>query len=537
MRIRQRLPRSQLIDGTGVLVHPGWLLLGLCLAAAAKAIEPPFELFYPPTAAPFGAGWSLARYIASGWAVILVLFMLAGGILGDIYGRRRMLLWGLALMLLANVLLLFSPGTLWHVLWRILAHISAGVVLPLTLAPIYIFFEGRQRAIAFAIYLSTTALASLLSIYQGRFIVQYLDWHAVYLIPSLLTVVAFVSVRRSLPESRAADPRLMDAILYSGWTILILGVIFGIFELSLVRHWVTSVAVIMGFALAAGLGLIFWWRRVTRGDPLRTTSIHTRHITLLLLCGVILQIALFGFNSLTYSYYRVGLNLGFLQTLLKMSPMLFGMLTVIYLVARHWAKQQVRLILAIGFFLIVMSITSMALFARMPYWMQIFPLVVFGLSIIGTKTIWTNAFFQILIDRYIGLNAGMNSAALIVGSALGGVLSTELLARFGQSAFVRQSTSLTLSEAELISIFKNITAAIIAKEEAGIKDLALAISDELYASYQQAYITGYAAAIMVIAVICLLTALLIFLGIRASLKYSPTDTPLNEDFTDLPAVP
>ena len=145
MKLRKRTPTSQLVDDTGTLVNPGWLLAGLCLAGAAKAIEPPLEVFYPPNAIPFGPGWSLAHFLSSSHAVILVLFMLAGGTLGDLYGRRKVLLWGILTMLVANLLLLLSLNTLWHVIWRTLAIFSAGVVLPLTLAPIYVFFEGRQR--------------------------------------------------------------------------------------------------------------------------------------------------------------------------------------------------------------------------------------------------------------------------------------------------------------------------------------------------------------------------------------------------------
>lgn len=84
MKIRKRIPSSQLINDSGGLVRPVWLLAGLCLAGAAEAIGPPFEVFYPPSAEPFGAGWSLARFLASSWAAVLVFFMLGGGILGEL---------------------------------------------------------------------------------------------------------------------------------------------------------------------------------------------------------------------------------------------------------------------------------------------------------------------------------------------------------------------------------------------------------------------------------------------------------------------
>ncbi|MFN2196796.1 MAG: hypothetical protein ACK2UW_11805, partial [Anaerolineales bacterium] len=417
----------------------------------------------------------------------------------------------------------------WHVFWRVPENISAGIVLPLALAPLYIFFAGRQRAIAFAIYITVVALGEVLSIYQGRWFAQFLDWRGAYLVPTMTTAIALMIVRRSLPESRTSNPHLIQAVFYAGWAILVLGVTYAVFEFFLGSEWLDVVLVINGIMLAAGLGLILWWRRKTQGDTLRKRANHIRHVILLILSGAIVQITFLSFYSLTYSYYRVAQNLDFLQTLLSMSPMFLGILATIFLVFRLWAHQSIRQMITIGFLVVAFSLTVMAIVARQPYWLQILPLAVFGISIIATKTIWTNAFFQILIDRYIGLNAGINTATLLVGGALGGVLSTELLARFGQSAFVRQATSLTLSERALKSLYDNLSAAISAGENLGVKNLALTIGGEFYAQYQRAYITGYGLTILVLALLCFLTALLIYRGIRRSLIYKPEDAPLDDE--------
>lgn len=532
MKIRQKIPTSQLIDDSGVLVRPGWMLAGLCLVGMAKAIEPPFEVFYSPTAAPFGAGWSLARFLSSSWAVFTVLFMLGGGILGDIYGRRRVLLWGLGVMLITNIALLLVPNTLWHVVWRILALISAGVVLPLTLAPLYIFFEGRQRAVAFAIYLSIVALTGLLSIYHGRLFVKFFDWRGAYLAPSMITLLAIFTIYRSLPESRTLNPKYLQAIFYAAWAIFIFGTLYAIFELILGRRYLTIVLIIVGIEFAVGLGLIFWWKRKEKDNSFRKRSSHIRHIIVLVFCGMIAQIALIGFYSLTYSYYRVAQNLSLVQTLLNMGPMILGMLVSAILIARVWANQQIRRVIVIGFIVVAIVIASMAAVANQPYWLQILPLALFGISIIATKTIWTNAFFQILIDRYIGLNAGVNSATLLVGSALGGVLTTELLAYFGQNAFVRQPASLTLSEGAARILYDNLSAMISSGEEAGLDNLALTVSSKFYTWYQDAYITGYAVTILVIALLLLAAALIVYWGFRATLIYDPGDLPLVKESDD-----
>jgi MFS family permease len=528
MRLRKKIPPSQLIDDAGVLVRPGWLLAGLCLAGAAKAFEPSFEIFYPPSAAPFGAGWSLARFLASSWAVILVLFMLAGGTLGDMVGRRKVLLWGLGIMVFTNILLLLSPNTLWHVLWRIPANISTGLILPLTLAPLYIFFDGRQRVIAFAVYIITIGSVGLLSDHLGRLITQSLDWRNVYFLPGLIAITAFFLVRRSLPESRTANPRLIDTILYSSWTILLLGIIYAILELVLGREWIVSVFIIVSVVIAVGLGTLIWWTRHTRGGLNRNTMLHSRHVIVLIVCGVILQIAFVGFFLLTYSFYRVAQNKDLAQSLLSLAPIFIGLLAALLLITRLWAQQEVRRVIGTGFLLLALVISGMALVSRFPSWLHILPLGIFGITIIITKTVWTNAFFQTLIDRYIGLNAGINSATLLVGGALGAVLATELLGFFGQSAFVRNFDSTSLSERAILSLYEDITTTIAAGEQAGIKNLALTIGTNLYSQYQNAYIIAYSLAIMIIAVLCLLAAILIFRGIRASLLFKPETAPLDE---------
>lgn len=531
MRFRRKTPASQLVDETGVLPSPGWLLAGLCLASMAKAIEPPFEVFYPPTAAPFGAGWSLAHFLTSSQAVFLVLFMLAGGTLGDLYGRKKVLLWGIFIMLLANVLLLFSPSTLWHVIWRIVALVSAGVVLPLTLAPIYVFFEGRQRMIAFSIYLTVTALAGVLAVYLGKLFSGLLGWSGTYLLPGLISMAAMVIVYRSLPESRSSEPRFMDAVIHSGWTVLILAIVYTLFEISLDPEWMIVVLVVAGISILAGLVLITWWKHKEHGFIMRSAAIHTRHVTALIISGVIVQIALAGVYSLSYEYFRVGQNLSFSQTMLSLSPMFLGMLVTFLLIAHYWAYREVRQVVALGFLLVTAGIIGLFITARLPFWLQIIPLALFGFSIVGTKTVWTNALFQTLIDKFVGLNAGINSATVLVGGALGGYLTTQLVAQFGQSAFARQAT-LNLSEGARKIVFDNITAAIAAGEQAGLDDLAQVASEELYGYYQYAYVSGYMQTLLVIASLCMLVVVLIFLGIRRELKFRPEDTPLKDDGLD-----
>lgn len=78
-------------------------------------------------------------------------------------------------------------------------------------------------------------------------------------------------------------------------------------------------------------------------------------------------------------------------------------------------------------------------------------------------------------------------------------------------------------------MYVDITSAVTTGEEVGLENLASAVGKSLYAWYQDAYIIGCSLTLLVIALMCLLVTLLIFLGIRARLKFHPEDEPLDDD--------
>ena len=151
---------TSLPDAPGSYVepdHPRWLLAACCIAGASVFIVPPLWTFYPPDAAPFGAGWTTVRFLTSIWGIVTVLMLIVGGLLGDYFGRRRFLLIGLALSVVAHGLLLFVDTNMSHIVLRIAAQLSGALILPLALAPLYIFYRGKARVRAFAWYAFATS--------------------------------------------------------------------------------------------------------------------------------------------------------------------------------------------------------------------------------------------------------------------------------------------------------------------------------------------------------------------------------------------
>ena len=118
-------------------------------------------------ASAFGTSWREYRIVANLGAVIFVACQLVGGVLGDLFGRRRMLLIGASGATLCNILSLAA----WNLPSLIVACGLVGLfdalAFPLTLGLIRLVFSGPERKTAlliFAFMTATGTLASLLAI-------------------------------------------------------------------------------------------------------------------------------------------------------------------------------------------------------------------------------------------------------------------------------------------------------------------------------------------------------------------------------------
>src|SRR4051812_38654386 len=110
-----------------------------------------------PTRA-FGAGWMDYRVFTMTTAALLVACMLLGGLLGDYFGRRRVLLLATVITAVGGLLTMLAPEQMWLVVARSIGLAGGAIALPLTLAVIRLSFAGRDRVRA-TLILPTVATA------------------------------------------------------------------------------------------------------------------------------------------------------------------------------------------------------------------------------------------------------------------------------------------------------------------------------------------------------------------------------------------
>ncbi len=495
--------------------QPQWLIAACCVAGIAKSLEPQLWVFYPPQAAPFGAGWAEARHLSSISGVLLVIMMIGGGMLGDFYGRRRFLLGGLALTVAANILAMISAANQWHIVMHMLTILAAAVVLPLSLAPLYIHFRGRERIMAFGWYMLATTIAAVFASSLADLGMRAFGWRGAYYLPLATAVTAFVLVLQTLPESHVRSERYLDAVVYAGWTLIVLAVIFGVVQWGLVDERTGALLILCGIAGCLGLALIVWWDVNAPGNLFHNSTIRVRDMTMLIMIGVIIQSVLMGFFQPTYRYFDVVKGYPLVPRTLALLPLGIGMLLGTRLAGKIWKFHKVRQIMSVGMLVTTIGVGLMAIRPdTMPYFLQVVPLTLFGFAFLSTKTVWTNSIFQTVIDDYTGLNAGINSATLTIGGALGSVLSGQLLVAFGEADFQASLASVALPS-RIDELFALLTG--IARRDllAGLLDPTL-LGDAVWQTYVLSYALAYSRTLWVICAIALVGAGTIWFGLRRS---------------------
>ncbi|MFN5277179.1 MFS transporter, partial [Bradyrhizobium sp.] len=186
-----------------------WLALPVLLTGAFLPILDfnVVNLALPAIRDDLGATSSEVQFVISAYAATYAVFLITGGRLGDLLGRRRMFLTGVAGFTVASVLcgIAWSPTVL--VAGRILQGLTATVMAPQVLASIRVLFPAAEQGRALGFYGATFGLANICGQVLGGVLVSAhpfgLAWQAIFLINVPIGLIAFIGGLLYLADSRA----------------------------------------------------------------------------------------------------------------------------------------------------------------------------------------------------------------------------------------------------------------------------------------------------------------------------------------------
>lgn len=149
-----------------------------------------------------------------GYSAPYGIMLLNGARLGDLYGRRRIFLTGMALFSLASLLCGLAPTPEWLITARALQGLGAALLMPQVFASLRVLFEGNARRRAFAVMGAVQGVAASVSQLAGGFLIEHsvagAGWRWVFLINLPVGLVALIAGRLLIIETRAAVPARLD---------------------------------------------------------------------------------------------------------------------------------------------------------------------------------------------------------------------------------------------------------------------------------------------------------------------------------------
>lgn len=366
------------------------------------------------------ASQTTVLWIINSYVVVLAALLLPLGAVADRWGRKPVLIAGLAVFGLASAASGFAESSAFLIATRVVAGIGAAMIMPVTLSVITSSFPIEARAQAIGIWTAVAGGGGLLGMIAAAVLTDLASWRWLFAVPVLLAAGAFAVGQRAIPNSRARIEGAFDVI----GSVLAMAAVG---SLVLAIHqgpedgW-TAPLTLMGLVLgiAASVGFAVWELRSPA--PLldlrsfRDGRLKAGSLTLLVVFGV-----LGGVFVVLFPYFQAVLGWSALKSMVALLPMLVVLMGASGIAAMPAKRFGSRPVMLAG---IAVAAAGLALMAALVSvdggYLSVLPgMVVIGLGMGLTMTPSTEAITSALPDERQGVASAINDTTREVGTALG----------------------------------------------------------------------------------------------------------------------
>jgi EmrB/QacA subfamily drug resistance transporter len=395
---------------------------GLSVAIALPTIQRDLD------AAPIAGQWVLTAYGLAFGGVLLL-----GGRLGDLYGRRRMLVAGMALFAAGALLAAAAPALGVLVAARAVQGLGSALAVPAGLALIgSLFPPGPDRTRALSVMAAMASLGVMGGLLLGGTITGLLGWRWVFLLMAPLALANAAAAKTLLPEARAEQndgarrPDVAGAILV---TTALMALIFG---LTRAEHAGVAAPITLG-PVAAGVALLAAFVAHERRSPaplVRLDILRVRSLRTATLCVGVNAVAFTAIVYIGTLYLQTALRYTPVEAALAILPLDLVAAVVSLAAAGVIARRPPRRLLVVSF---ALSAAALLWLARAPvpanYALDLgAPLVVLGVSLPITFVVATNQAVADVGADEKGVASGIfETANHLFGGAVGVALYATLI--------------------------------------------------------------------------------------------------------------
>jgi EmrB/QacA subfamily drug resistance transporter len=413
--------------------HPRLTLTACILASSLAFIDGSVTNVALPAigadlhATPAELQWTINAYLLPLSALLLI-----GGAAGDHFGRRRLLMLGIALFTAASVACALASDLTLLLVARVVQGIGAAILLPNSLATLGGAFTGEERGKAIGTWAAASAIAGAVGPPLGGWLVDSVGWRSIFYVNLPLGLLAILIAWAYVKES-ADGKQPLDWPGAAAATLALGSLTWGLTLWSSHRDFDTPSAIGIG----AGIALIgaFLWIEHHRGNRamMPFAMFGSRAFAGLTLLTFTLYGALGGcLLLLPYVLIQAG-GYTALQAGFALLPMPLGMALASRAVGPLTIRIGPRIPLSIGPLIVAAGFVGFLMVAEdAPYWTTVFPgmlLIALGMSCVAAPL--TTAVLASVDEQHTGTASGFNSAIARTGGLIATAIAGAVIAAAG----------------------------------------------------------------------------------------------------------
>jgi EmrB/QacA subfamily drug resistance transporter len=442
-----------------------WALGALVLAALAVGVDGTvLSVALPTLSRALHASESDLQWFSSGYFLVLAAAMLPAGLLGDRYGRKKVLVVSLALFGAGSVACAYSTSVAEFMAARVLVGLAGAGLMIMAFSSVTVMFAKQERPKAVGLMSAATFLAFPIGPILGGWLLTSYWWGWVFLINVPVIVLGLAAVVAWLPESREAQRPSLDLVGVAASAAGLVAVTYGLINAGQDGWGNLGALALMAAGLVLLVGFFAWERRLTRrpgGQPLVDLSLFALpSFTWGVVLAVVPILALLGILFTMPQYFQGVLGTSAMGSGVRLLPLVAGLMIGALPAARVARVVGAKVAVAAGFVLLaaglfvgaLTSVGSSSLFVAS--WM-----VVAG---IGTGIAMATAMSAALVElseEKSGVGSAVLQAVNKTGgpfgiAVLGSVLSAGYLGRLDLSGL-----SATAAAAARQSVFGGVAVA------------------------------------------------------------------------------
>jgi EmrB/QacA subfamily drug resistance transporter len=195
----------------GVSEHPRLVLVTTILASSLAFVDGSVvNVGLPAIAHSFHATAADLQWTINAYLLPLSALLLLGGAVGDRFGRRRVLIFGVTVFALASAACAAAPSLDFLLLARVIQGVGAAMLLPNSLATLGGAFSGPARGRAIGTWAAAGAIAGAIGPVAGGWLIDVVGWRAIFLLNPPLAAAAVLLAWRFVEHDRNSDRSPLD---------------------------------------------------------------------------------------------------------------------------------------------------------------------------------------------------------------------------------------------------------------------------------------------------------------------------------------